>query len=805
MDGDNAWVPRHPAGGTRLTQEAAPLSIGVELTFVDLDGHQAVQRLLPRLPDDSEAAAGERAPVRHTRDHWRNRGSHANQDSSDSALPGAYTTSLADNVRPVGRSVYVASPEGLTGKSAVALGLLDALTREVGSVGVFRPLTTAGSGGDDIDLIVDLLVNQPGISQSYDEAIGVTYEAARRDADEALHVIVERFGQLTDRFEVILVVGSDYADVATGTELSFNAKIAANLASPVVLVVHGRGRSPEQIRAAAESGITELRANHAQTVAVIANRVDHDAADGVRTALADLHGVVTAAIPESPLLSAPTFRALVEAADGELVLGSEAWMDREALEVIVAAMSLPHVLDRLTLDVAVIAPSDRTDLIPGLMLAHQSGTFPALAGILLTGGYEMPETIRRLSEGVQQDLPIALTELGTFTTAERVMRVRGPITKDSSRKIETAHREFAEQVDQAALLRAIDVSGSQVRTPLMFEYQLMERARADRQRIVLPESEDDRILEAAAILLRRGVADLTLLGDETKVRARASALGLDLDEASIVSPFDADLVEQFAAAYAEARAHKGMTVERAREIVTDISYFGTLMVHLGLADGMVSGAVNTTAHTIRPALEFVKTRPGVSTVSSVFLMCLADRVLVYGDCAVIPEPTTEQLADIAISSAETAQQFGIEPRVAMLSYSTGTSGSGADVEKVRAATALVAERSPDLLLEGPIQYDAAVDPEVARTKLPDSPVAGRATVFIFPDLNTGNNTYKAVQRSANAVAIGPVLQGLRKPVNDLSRGALISDIVNTVAITAVQAQAIKQAERPQPAAARSPG
>jgi phosphate acetyltransferase len=704
----------------------------------------------------------------------------------------------------VARSVYVASPEGLTGKSAVALGLLDALTREVGSVGVFRPLTTASSGRDDLDLIVDLLINQPGISQTYDEAIGVTYEAARQNADEALHVIVERFGQLTDRFEVILVVGSDYTDVATGTELSFNAKIAANLGSPVVLVVHGRERNPEQIRAAAQSAMAELRANHAHTVAVIANRVDHDATDAVRQALADLEDVVTAAIPESSLLSAPTFRALVEAADGELVLGSQTWMDREALGVIVAAMSLPHVLDRLVPDVAVIAASDRTDLLPGLMLAHQSGTFPALAGILLTGGYEMPETIRRLSEGVQQHLPIALTELGTFTTAERVMRVRGPITKDSSRKIETAYRAFAERVDQAALLAAIDISGSHVRTPLMFEYQLMERARADRQRIVLPESQDDRILEAAAILLLRGVADLTLLGEENRVRARASALGLDLDEATIVSPFDADLVEKFAAAYAEARAHKGMTVERAREIVTDISYFGTLMVQLGLADGMVSGAVNTTAHTIRPALEFVKTKPGVSTVSSVFLMCLADRVLVYGDCAVIPEPTTEQLADIAISSAETAQQFGIEPRVAMLSYSTGTSGSGADVEKVRAATALVAERSPDLLLEGPIQYDAAVDPQVARTKLPDSPVAGRATVFIFPDLNTGNNTYKAVQRSANAVAIGPVLQGLRKPVNDLSRGALRSDIVNTVAITAVQAQAIKRGES-QPAAAGGPG
>jgi phosphate acetyltransferase len=334
------------------------------------------------------------------------------------------------------------------------------------------------------------------------------------------------------------------------------------------------------------------------------------------------------------------------------------------------------------------------------------------------------------------------------------------------------------------------VSSSEVRTPLMFEYQLMERARAARKHIVLPESQDDRILEAAAILLRRGVADLTLLGEETKVRARGSALGLDLDAVRIVSPNDPELTERFAAAYAEARAHKGMTLDKARSIVTDISYFGTMMVHLGLADGMVSGAVNTTAHTIRPALEFIKTRPGVNTVSSVFLMCLADRVLVYGDCAVIPEPTTEQLADIAISSAATARQFGIDPRVAMLSYSTGASGSGAEVEKVRAATALVHERQPGLLLEGPIQYDAAVDPDVARSKLPDSAVAGHATVFIFPDLNTGNNTYKAVQRSAHAVAIGPVLQGLRKPVNDLSRGALVTDIVNTVAITAVQAQGL---------------
>jgi phosphate acetyltransferase len=686
----------------------------------------------------------------------------------------------------VTRSVYIAASEGQTGKSSVALGLLDALVREVGSVAVFRPIT----GAQGIDTTTDLLVHQPGISQSYDDALGVSYDLARADADEAMHLVVERFGRLSERYQVVLVLGSDYTDVTTGTELSLNGKIAANLGSPVVLVVHGRDRTPAQVRAAADAAINELRAQHAGTVAVIANRVEPEAIQPTRWALSEIPGLLVAALPEHPILSAPTFRSLADAADAEIVQGSAGWLDREALGVIVAAMSLPNVLARLSRDVAVIAPSDRSDLIPGLMLAHQSGTFPSLAGILLTGGYEIPETIHRLTRGVEHDLPIASTELGTFSTAERLTRVRGPITRTSTRKIETARRLFSEQVDADGLLATINVPSSAVTTPLMFEYQLTERARTDRKHIVLPESSDDRILEAAAILLRRGVAALSLLGEETRVRARASALGLDLQDARVVSPHDPELAERFAAEYARLRAHKGITLERARTVISDISYFGTMMVHLGLADGMVSGAVNTTAHTIRPALEFVKTRPGVDTVSSVFLMCLADRVLVYGDCAVIPEPTREQLADIAISSADTARQFGIEPRVAMLSYSTGASGAGAEVEKVRAATALVRERQPGLLLEGPIQYDAAVDPGVARTKLPNSPVAGRATVFIFPDLNTGNNTYKAVQRSAHAVAIGPVLQGLRKPVNDLSRGALVEDIVNTVAITAVQAQGL---------------
>ncbi len=684
------------------------------------------------------------------------------------------------------RSVYVLSPEGLTGKSVVALGLLDALARTAGRVGVFRPLFDSRA---EVDPVLDLLLDQPGVVVAHDDALGVSYDEAHRDPEAALATIVERFDRAQRGCDAVVVLGSDYTDVSTGTELAYNARIAANLGSPTVLVVHGRDRSAEEITTTAAGARAELAAHHARLVGVVANRADPECVEDLRAALATAFpDLVTGAMAEDPLLSAPTVRALVDAVGGRLLHGSAERLDRESLGFVTAAMSLPNVLRYLTPDATVIAPSDRTDLLPGLVLAHQSGSFPPIAGLVLTGGYDIPDTIARLIEGVAADLPIAVVPTGTFETAVRLSRVRGPMTKDSRAKLEAARRAVAEQIDVPRILEAVDLPAATVTTPLMFGHRLMERARARRRRIVLPESQDDRILEAADIILRRGVADLVLLGDEATVRARATALRLDLDAAEVVDPNAPELVERFAAEYAALRAHKGMTVDRAREIVVDPSYAGTLMVHLGLADGMVSGVATTTAATIRPSLEFIKTRPGVSIVSSVFLMCLADRVLVYGDCAVNPDPSAEQLADIAISSAQTARAFGIEPRVAMLSYSTGSSGSGADVDKVRAATALVAEREPDLPLEGPIQYDAAIDPSVARTKLPDSAVAGRATVFVFPDLNTGNNTYKAVQRSAHALAIGPVLQGLRKPVNDLSRGALVDDIVNTVVITAVQAQ-----------------
>ena len=442
-------------------------------------------------------------------------------------------------------------------------------------------------------------------------------------------------------------------------------------------------------------------------------------------------------------------------------------------------------------DTLVIAPGDRADIVVATAAVRHSETYPRIAGLLLTAGFEPDPSVMRLIEGMERSaVPMLLSDDDTYNTATRVSAIKPQITSDDVRKIERALRLFDEHVDTPALRDRISVVSSDTVTPLMFEHRLIDRARKDIQRIVLPEGSDDRVLQAADHVLRRGIADLTILGEPEAIKERSRVLGLDLSDATVIDPRTSELRESFADELAEIRAHKGLTREGAFDLVLDPSYFGTMLVHRGLVDGMVSGAAHTTAHTIRPALQIIKTAPNITTVSSAFFMALADRVLVFADAAVVTNPTVDQLADIAISSAQTAAQLGIDPRVAMLSYSTGDSGSGADVEKVRAATALVHERAPELLAAGPIQYDAAVEPSVGASKLPGSEVAGRATVLIFPDLNTGNNTYKAVQRSANALAIGPVLQGLAKPVNDLSRGATVADIVNTVAITAIQAQGV---------------
>jgi phosphate acetyltransferase len=698
----------------------------------------------------------------------------------------------------MGSSLYVASVEGFTGKSTVALGVLEQLSRRVERVGVFRPIVRADAIGErGRDYVLELLTAHEAVSLSYDECAGVSYDDVHADPVAALDRIVDRFHRVADQCDAVLVVGSDYTDIGTPTEFSFNGRIAANLGSPVLLVLNGADRSAEQLHTVAELAAAELRANHGTLFAVIANRVAADEADAITGALAPL-GVPAYAVPEEPILSAPSVGDLMAAVDGKLVSGDESLLGREASGLVVAAMTMPNVLDRLIEGGIVVVPGDRPEVVLGVLMAHASPTFPQVSGIVLNGGFEMPHQVRRLIDGLGVTMPIVATDLDTQATTAALTTVRGRLTKSSPRKVATALALFDAHVDGEALLDRLEVARTDAVTPLMFEHQLIDAAVRDRRHIVLPEGEEERVLRAAEILLRRGVADLTLLGDPIQVNAKAASLGADVSGARLLSPDDEELRERFAHEYHERRKHRGIDLDEARTIVGDASYFGTMMVLLGLADGMVSGAVHTTAHTIRPALELVRTLPGVSVVSSVFFMCLESQVLVYGDCAVIPDPTAEQLADIAVSSAATATAFGIEPRVAMLSYSTGTSGTGSDVEKVSRATALVRERAPGLPVEGPIQYDAAIDAAVARTKLPESEVAGRATVFVFPDLNTGNNTYKAVQRSAGAVAVGPVLQGLRKPVNDLSRGALVRDIVNTVAITAVQAQQAGPPATPQP-------
>jgi phosphate acetyltransferase len=681
-------------------------------------------------------------------------------------------------------AIYIAAPEGDTGKSTIALGILHRLAAKVARVGVFRPITRLG---EDRDYILDLLLAQTTAGLPYERCIGVTYQRLHSDRDAAIDDIVERYHAMAAECDAVVIVGSDYTDVASPAEFSVNARIAVNLGAPVLLAVRAKGRSAEQVAHLVEVCLTELDAQHAHTAAVVANRCEPSELSTVAEALRAL-GRKSYVVPDEPLLVAPTVADLQTAVNGTLVSGDTALMGREVMGVVVAGMTADHVLDRLGEGFAVVTPGDRSDVVLAVASAHAAEGFPSLSCIILNGGFELHRSTGALVAGLRLRLPIIATTLGTFDTASAVGSARGQVTASSQRKIDTALRLIEIHVDLDDLLAQLALPIPKVTTPQMFTYQLRERARSDRKHIVLPEGDDDRILKSAGRLLQRDIADLTILGEESQIRSRAAELGVNLDDATVLNPRTSELCDQFAEQYAQLRAKKGITVEQAREIIHDASYFGTMLVYNSHVDGMVSGAAHTTAHTVRPAFEIIGTAAGISTVSSVFLMCLPDQVLAYGDCAIVRDPTVDQLADIAISSARTAAQFGVEPRVAMLSYSTGESGSGADVDKVREATGLVRSRAPQLLVEGPIQYDAAVEPSVAATKMSDSPVAGQATVLIFPDLNSGNNAYKAVQRSAGAIAIGPVLQGLNKPVNDLSRGALVDDIVNTVAITAIQAQ-----------------
>ncbi len=698
------------------------------------------------------------------------------------------------------RSVYVASVEGHTIKSAIALGVLDTMKRAYGSVGVFRAVSPQLESRDPV---LEMLHELSGSQLALEDCVGANYKDVHASPEKALGQILERFKKIEREVEAVVILGSDYTDVVSPAELSFNAKVATNLAAPMLLVLSGRnslsgeenlGQAPErdagEVGQVADLAMQELAEANTTLLAAVVNRAGADSESIRQKVAAKLPvGVPVWVVPEDPYLVAPRMSQVMNAVSGELVFGDVSRLQDEAMDVVVAAMSEVNVLARLKENAVVVAPSDRTDVLLPLVMADSSDTFPKLTGIVLNGGFELPESIARLIRGVKPTVPVIACPGGSFDTTMKVIRTRGTLSLSDPGKISRARKLFEDSVPLGTLTQLIAEVSAEPITPLMFEYSLAERARSDRKTIVLPEGNDDRVLTAAAEVLAKGIAKLIILGKPADIQNRAKALNVDISSAQLIEIATSEHFERCVTEYVSLRSHKGMTYEKAKEVMLDESFFGTMLVQLGIADGMVSGACHTTAHTITPSFQIIKTKPGVSVVSSVFLMALRDRVVVYGDCAVIPEPTEEQLADIAISSAQTARAFNIEPHVAMLSYSTGESGSGAEVDRVRNATNLVRQRAPELSVEGPIQFDAAVDAGVAKTKLPGSTVAGRATVFVFPDLNTGNNTYKAVQRTSGALAIGPILQGLKKPVNDLSRGALVKDIVNTIAITAIQAGA----------------
>ena len=700
------------------------------------------------------------------------------------------------------QNLYVAGAEPRSGKSVVALGLMEMLSTRSNALGFFRPVIRAR----EQDPIIELMRGRYSLTASYEAMYGLDYRSAREMLaggryDAVLKSILEKYRTLQAECEHVVCLGTDYSGVEAPLEFDFNADVANNLGCHVVPVVKGLGREPEQALDATTAFLHLLHERGCDVLATVVNRVDAGRVERVRAILEDRLDTMRPwyVLAENPALGRPSVADVARALGADCLYGTPESLSREVRGYKVAAMLLPDFLNHVEGESLIITAGDRADIILGSLMAHPSRAYPQIAGLLLSGGLQPAPEVMRLIGGLGS-VPVAVLSVttDTFTTALNASAVDATLDAANERRIATALGTIEGSIDAGELLAHISTTASSRVTPLMFEYELIRKARARRRHMVLPEGTEPRILQAAEILTLRDVVQVTLLGPPETVRARIEELGLHLDEVDIIDPQTSSHRQRFAQTYYELRRHKGISKEMAYDLMADVSYFGTMMVHHDLADGMISGSVNTTQHTLRPALEIIKTRPGSRIVSSVFFMCLADRVLVFGDCAVNPNPDAENLAAIAIDSALTAERFGIVPRIAMLSYSTGESGRGESVDKVRRATALVREMRPDLRIAGPIQYDAAIDASVARAKMPGDEVAGNATVFIFPDLNTGNNTYKAVQRAAHALAIGPVLQGLDRPVNDLSRGCTVPDIVNTVAITAIQAQDDRPSPLPRP-------
>jgi phosphate acetyltransferase len=691
-------------------------------------------------------------------------------------------------------AIYLTTTEPYSGKSIIAIGLMNLLSGKTEKIAYFKPIISSNSQEKDTHL--ETMSKQFGLDTPYEDMFAFTREqvvALRNEGNEAFMIdtIIDKFKNLQEKNEFVIVEGADFMGRSTNLEFDDNISIAKNLGIPVFLIVKGQGKTVQETVSATISTYKLFQDEGVQILTVVVNKLNPILTEEVIEKIKENlpADVIINVIPEDKNLGNPTIKEIVASVNGKALFG-EHLFSNQVDHSIVGAMQLHNCLSRLKKNTLIVTPGDRGDILIGVLQANISKNYPKIAGIILTGGLVPEPSILKLIEGLDTVVPIIQVESGTFETVNKVASTESRIAHHNKEKIALAISTFDKYIDIKSIGEKINTFHTLNITPRMFQYQIVKRAKEQRKHIVLPEGGDDRILLAADMLVKQDVVEITILGIKEQIAAAAQRLNivLDFDRVHIIDPATSPLFEDYANSLYELRKAKKLTLDMARDLMLDVSYFGTMMVYKGDADGMVSGALHTTQHTIRPALQFVKTKPGVNTVSSVFFMCLPNRVSIFGDCAVNPNPSSEQLAEIAISSAETSLMFGIEPKIALLSYSSGTSGEGEDVDKVRRATEIVREKRPDLKVEGPIQYDAAVDPSVGKKKMPNSEVAGQASVLIFPDLNTGNNTYKAVQRETGALAIGPMLQGLNKPVNDLSRGCTVDDVFNTVVITAIQAQ-----------------
>ena len=690
------------------------------------------------------------------------------------------------------QSIYIAPVEPRSGSLLVSIGIMEMLKGHYEKVAFFRPIIADGCKEDES---VTFMIEHFGLKIDYDACIGFKesryIEAFAQNQQEGLlEALIGKVSALHEQYDFVLIEGYPHDAFSHLFDFDINLAIAKNLGTAYIPVLNAHGKTPEQILQ--ELHITDelVRQEGCYHLVSFVNRCNPDEIAVLKEKLKTTdQGLNAFFIPEHPQLDRPTLSEIKTHLNAKLLIGEQPHLQRIVYGYKIAAMGAENYISHINNHDLVIVPGDRSEILMLSLLSYYGKHHPNIAGIVLSGGIPPHNAIVKLMEDFEEStVPMMLVEADSYQTALQLEKIPPRITIGSTQKITLAKALFDEAVDKEKLRTLFRKQPKEILTPTMFLYRLIEKARSDTQRIILPESDDERILRAAEIITHRNIADITLLGNKETILYRCKSLGIDLGNVQITDPNNTTMQAKFAERFYNMRKHKGLTLNAAKDAMTHLSYFATMMVYEGMADGMVSGATHTTADTVRPALQIIKTMPGVDLVSSVFFMCLDTRVLVYGDCAINLDPSAEELAQIAISSADTAQQFGIEPKVAMLSYSTGNSGHGPDVEKVRKATLLAQQMRPDLLIEGPLQYDAAIDEEVAKKKLPGSKVAGHATVFIFPDLNTGNNTYKAVRRATGALAIGPVLQGLRLPVNDLSRGCSVNDIVNTVAITAIQAQ-----------------